>query len=326
MTGLSLATISKYFNGGNVREANRASIESAADALGYRVNAFASNLRRGRSRSVGVLLPSLKNDFHLCIISGVEGALRDDGISVVVSSIEAEAEAPGDAVDHLLDKMVDGIITVPDPRIVQNLIRAIDRGVPVVCVDWQVPEVAADSVSLDNKGAGAKAAIHLLNHGHTKIGLVGGDPSVSTMRDRTAGFASALKPSHPLNDDFLLQVPLTVEDGHRAMGRLLTSRDRPTAVFSANYELTLGSIIAINESGLRLGTDISLLGFDGAELARATRPQLTTILQPVQAIAIEAAMFMRERLASEEPTALPARQLVLEGALVAGGSVASLHE
>src|SRR3954452_6840776 len=83
-TGLSLATISKYYNGGNLLAENRAAIEQAALELGYRVNGFARSLRTRKSRTVGVLLPKLDNGFHLTVIAGVEAALREHAISVLV--------------------------------------------------------------------------------------------------------------------------------------------------------------------------------------------------------------------------------------------------
>ncbi|MEV7630140.1 LacI family DNA-binding transcriptional regulator [Actinoplanes sp. NPDC089786] len=91
-TGLSLATISKYYNGGNVLEENRVAIERAALGLGYRVNGFARSLRTKKSRTIGVLLPKLDNEFHLTVIAGAEAALRLHGISVLVC---AGSDTPG---------------------------------------------------------------------------------------------------------------------------------------------------------------------------------------------------------------------------------------
>src|SRR5699024_2653197 len=90
--------------------------------------------------------------------------------------------------------------------------------------------------------------------------------------------------------------PLTVEEGQAAMNGLLALHPRPTAVFALNYELTIGALIAINQSGLRLGRDISLVGFDGPELARATNPRLTIVTQPTREIAAQAAAFTPRRL------------------------------
>lgn len=322
MTGLSLSTISKYYNGLPVREKNRLAIQEAATSLGYRVNTVARSLRSRRSSTVGVLLPALDNDFHLTIIAGVEAALRADGISVLVCS---SRPTPGDAVDFLMGRMVEGIIAVPTSNDVDALRKVAAQGVPVVAIDWVAPDLDTDRVVLDNLAAGAAVARHLADHGHRRVALVGGDPAISTMRERAEGFRSTLAARGiTLEEECLTSGPLTVESGQASTERLLALPDRPTALFAANYELTLGMLIAVNDSGLRVPTDISLVGFDSAELARAVRPQLTMFEQPTPAIAREAARLVRERLDGQAGTA--PETVRLGGRLLVGASVAVLQD
>ncbi|SFF61326.1 LacI family DNA-binding transcriptional regulator [Curtobacterium sp. YR515] len=319
-TGLSLATISKFYNGGTVRDENAQAIERAAATLGFRPNGFARSLRSRRSGTIGVLLPALDNDFHLTVIAGVESALRAHGTSVIVSS---SPDAAAGAVDLLLSRMVDGIIAVPSDHDVEALARAAER-VPVVQIDWRADALATDGVFLDNRGAGALAARHLLDHGHRRVGVVAGDPAVSTMRERTAGFRAVVeREGGVLGPDSVVEGPLTVQHGQAAMQRLLVQPDRPTAVFCANYELTLGAVIALNESGLTLGRELSVLGFDGLELAQATVPKLTVIVQPTHELAVRAADLIHARLTDPDADAAPV-DVVVAPRLVAGGSVARL--
>lgn len=321
-TGLSLSTISKYYNGLPVREKNSQAIQAAADELGFRVNGFARSLRSRKSLSVGVLLPDLENIFHLTIVAGVEAALRSDGISVLVCS---SRPGPGDAVDFLMSKMVDGIIAVPTAGDVEALRAIAAQGMPVVTIDWTAPDLVTDSVVLDNVGAGAAVARHLVDHGHRRIAMVGGDPAVSTMRERAEGFRDALAVRGVELDDRLVTTgPLTAENGQAATERLLALPERPTALFSANYHLTLGALMAINDSGLRVPTDLSIVGFDSLELARTFRPRLTMFEQPTRAITDEAARLIRGRLNGEIEG--QTQNMRLSGRLLVGASVASLHE
>ena len=328
ITGLSLATISKFYNGGNVLTDNRELIEAAAASLSYRVNANASSLRRGTSGTVGVLLPSLQNAFHLPVIVGVEKYLREQGISVLVSSNEGESsKGASNALDLLLGRQVDGIIAVPAASDVDSLARAVDSGVPVVTIDWWEEGLRADSVSLDNLGAGRVVGQYIVDHGHHHIGIVAGDQSISTMRERRDGFIAALAHSgRSIADDLILTGPLTVDSAYSNTMRLLASQSRPTALFAANYDLTVGALIAINESGLRLGKDISMVGFDSVELARVTRPNLTVLAQPIDAIAEVAARTMSARIEENEQSRSPFAKSRIPGTLVVGASVASLHE
>lgn len=323
MTGLSLSTISKHYNGLPVRAENRAAIEEAAATLGFRVNGFARSLRSRRSLTVGVLLPALDNDFHLTIIAGVEAALRADGISVLVCSSRPN---PGEAVDFLMSRMVEGIIAVPTPNDVDALRAVAAQGVPVVAIDWVASDLDTDRVVLDNYAAGASVARHLVDHGHRDVALVGGDQQVSTMRERAQGFIDGLATRGvEIDASRITAEPLTVAGGQAATERLLALPERPTALFAANYHLTVGALIALNESGLRIPTDISLVGFDSFQLARVVRPRLTVLEQPTLAIADEAARLIRERLADGGADA-PSVTTTLPGRLLVGASVAVLHD
>ena len=323
-TGLSLATISKYFNGKSVLAENREAIEAAARALDFRPNGIARSLRRQRSSTVGVLLPVLNNDFHLTIVASVEEALRAEGYSVIVAT---SSESDGRAVDLMLRRMVEGIITVPAPEDIPPLRGARNR-LPIVVVDWEAPELDTDGVFLDNVSAGRMAARHLLDHGHESIALIGGKQSISTMRQRRQGFATALESAgQPLAEVFDSAEPLVVPAGREAMSRMLAAPTRPTAVFCANYELTVGAVIAINESGLRIGRDISLVGFDGVELGKATVPPMTLIAQPTEEIGREAATILLRRLKSDDQEQERSPEVSrLPPQFIAGGSVVRLND
>lgn len=319
-TGLSLSTISKYFNGGNVRDVNRALIQEAVRALDFRPNGFARSLRLRRSHTIGVLLPALQNEFHLTIIAGVEEALRAEGMSLIVASSPGEGSS---AVDLLLSRMVDGIIAVPSPHDAARLEGAAER-IPIVIVDWEAPVSRADGVFLDNVEAGAMGVRHLLDHGHSRVGLVGGDRTISSVRLRGDGAMAQLAMTETDLDRRLVTTgPLTVEEGQAAMNGMLAVHPRPTGVFALNYELTLGALIAINQSGLRLGRDISLVGFDSPELARATNPRLTVVTQPTRDIAAQAAEFTLRRLRAGDSG--PPEMRLMPPRLLVGQSVVRLE-
>ncbi|TXK19383.1 LacI family DNA-binding transcriptional regulator [Homoserinibacter sp. GY 40078] len=317
-TGLSLATISKYFNGGNVRPANREAIDAAVAIHGYRPNAIARGLRSGKSRTVGVLLPALDNDFHLTIIASVEQRLREVNIGVVVAT---SPSADAATVDLLLGRRVDGIVAVPSPHDVDALSRAAGE-IPVVALDWRAPGLDVDGVFLDNRAAGQLAARHLRSHGHTAALVLSPEPPLSSVAARVDGFLAELGPG-----GVSLAAPLSVDGARDAVASVLASvlgpTDAPTAFFAPNYELTLGALIAINESGRILGRDVSLIGFDGTDLARASRPRLTIIEQPMREIAEEAARTVLDLLQGERA---PARERLLAPRLNAGASVARVTD
>jgi DNA-binding LacI/PurR family transcriptional regulator len=324
ITGLALATISKHYNGGNVRAENRAAIEAAARALDFRPNEVARSLRTRRSGIVGVLLPELDNDFHLEIVAGLERGLKEAGIGVIVTSSQATADGAARAADLLADRQVDGIVAVPGPHDRDGLVRATQQDVPVVVVDRLVEGLECDAVVLDNVGASEHVVAEFLRHGHSRLGVITGPSQVWTMRERLRGVRAAVRRAGlTVPRERVVQGPLTVETGRAGVHRLLESAEPPTALHATNHELTVGALIALNEAGVRVPEDLSFIGFDGALLARVTRPRTTVFVQPVREIARAAADLVRDRLGAGADVHHVPRRLVLSGELVVGASVAA---
>ena len=313
LTGLSLSTISKHFNDLPVREDNRKAIEEAARTLGFRRNAFARALRTKKSRVIGVLLPELDNAFHMSIIAGVEAALRAQSVGILVRAAHGGLT---DGIKTLRDQMVDGIIAVPAENVDPGAVREAIGDVPLVLVDRRLDGLSADSVTIDNEAAGARGAECLLAFGHRSAAALVGPSGVWTMQGRLRGFSAVFG-----GDVTPLTAPdLTVPSGYSAMAQALATRDRPTAVFCGNYELTLGALTAINNMGLNVPGDISLVGFDGWEFAQLARPRLWTLVQPIDQLASETAELMLARLMGDDS---PPQDVVLDAQLMPGHSVAS---
>lgn len=321
VTGLSLATISKHFNGGNVLAENRTAIETAAADLGFRVNAVARSLRSRRSRTVGVLVPELDNDFHLSVVAGVERGLSARGISLLVCSSH-QADRTGGSGELLLDRQVDGIIAVPSAVDVPSLQRAAELGVPVVVVDRLVEDLVADAVVLDNEGAAREVAEAFAGRGHRDVAVLAGPQDLWSLRGRLEGFRAASRAAgSPLGRNAVVTCPLTVEGGRAGMRRLLARRTRPTAVFALNHELTIGALTALAEGDVDVPGEMSVVGFDARQVAALTRPRTAVLVQPVREIAASAVELIVERLGAEGADGSPARRLVLAAEFVPGGSV-----
>jgi len=320
LTGLSLSTISHYFNGRPVLPGNKAAIERAAQALDFRPNADARSLRSKRSRRVGVLVPALGVNFHMAIVAGLERRLGSQGISVLVRSAGGERADTPDAAENLADTLVDGLVVVPRHQDAPALAKIAARHMPLVFIDRPGGDVLGDSVLLDNREAAAMAARHVFDHGHRRVAMIAGDVNVWAISERLAGVRSVAEErglSFP--ESAIAETgQLTASDGRRAAMRLLATHPRPTAIIVPNYHLTVGALIAINESGLKVPDQVSVVGFDCDEIAQVVKPALTYISQPIDAIAERAAELLLTRLAGDDG---PPRHEVMAGELVVGGSV-----
>jgi LacI family transcriptional regulator len=316
LTGLSLATISKYFNGGTVRDANRVLIEGAIGTLSYRVNDLARGLRSRRSMTLGVVLAELNSTFNTTIVSIMEERLRDEGYGTIMCNSRGSSEVEAEAIRFLIGKMVDGIVIIPVGDEVPGLVAATERGAPVVAIDRKVSDANVDSVVIDNQAAIASAVDLLTSAGHTEIALLAGPDTSFTMRERRIGFRDAVERNTGRVPRLAFTDPdaVSIEGGYDGLRRLVGLAGPPTAVVCGNYEFTLGATIALNEFGDSAVP--ALVGFDNLELARVIRPRPTFVTQPVAQIADQAAQLILQRLKGESTA--EARTVVLTTELVIG--------
>jgi LacI family transcriptional regulator len=279
-TGLGLATISKYINGGAVRPANKLLLDKAVVDLGYQRNEYARALKTSRSKTVGVLIPELSSLFCTTIITSVEDALRKKGYAVIVCDCRSDEGLEKKAVEFLLSKKVDGILNIPVSMDGRHLKEAASAGVPVVLVDRRVEAKGFDAVIIDNRNAAKEAVEHLAARGHRRIGFICGSDGVYTFRERRLGYRDALADSGiAYSAEMDCAVPTTISGGYEAMKRLLVEAPGMSAVFVTNYEMTLGAVIAANEAGVKIPGSLSFIGFDNLELSKVMTPRLTTVAQ-----------------------------------------------
>jgi len=324
LTGLSLSTISKYFNGGNVLDVNRKAIDRAIVKLDFRMNEFARSLKSKRSKTIGVLIPELNSTFHTSIIADVEDILRQNGYGTIVCDSRLDRQMEKDALEFLLGKMVDGIITIPFDKSGQHLKLADERNVPVVLIDRIETDYKADAVIVDNAGAAEMAVKEFVENGHKRIAILCGPDGIFTMKARMDGFKRALENNHiELNPEYLISEKMTISGGYEGAKRMMELKNPPTALFCANYEITLGAIIAINESGVKIPNDLSVIGFDNLLLAQVVQPTLTMIVQPMREIAENAAQMMLDRLESKKTGGI--KTIELSASMTRGHSVCNMN-
>ena len=287
-TGLGLATISSYFNGGNVREKNRIKIEEAIQELHYEVNEVARGLKTNATKTIGVVIPELNNTFF----------------ATIVCDCRTDKRLERDAVEFLSRKRVDGIISMPVDAEGNHLKKFQKTGKPIVLIDRRIRELSCDSVLVDNEKAAEDAMRVFFQAGHRKIGIIGGPEEISTAQERLQGYRNAYeKENIPVRESLIYHGDYTIQGGVQGIEKLVADNPDMTAVFVTNYEMTMGAVIGMNELGLKIPEQLSVIGFDNLQFARACNPKLTIVAQPTQGIAGEVAGIMLKRLegaASEE--------------------------
>ena len=324
-TGLGLATISKYFNGGTVREKNRLLIEDAVKRLHFAPNEVARSLKTRQSHVIGVVIPELSNAFITSIISTMEDLLRQRNYAVIVCDCRSDARQEKQAVEFLLHRRVDGLINMPTDPSGAPLRPAVEADVPVILVDRLIPslEGQVSAVVIDNVRAAEKATETLIASGHRRIGLVLGDPGLYTTDCRMQGYLNTLKAAGIAPDPWDISYGnYTMNGGYQAVQGLMARKDRPTALFITNFEMTLGGMLALQLSGIRVPEDVSVIGFDKLDTFGDVFPHLTLIHQPQNIIGRECASLMLDLLSDSH--AVPHRVVTLATQFTKGTSVRSI--
>ena len=296
-TGLGLATISSYFNGGNVREKNRIKIEAAIEELHYEVNEVARGLKTNATRTIGVVIPELNNTFCAEIITGMEDVLRSHGYATIVCDCRTDRKLEQEAVEFLIRRRVDGIINMPVDEEGKHLRKFQQTGKPIVLIDRRIQGISCDSVLVDNRKAAEDAVQCFIKNGHRNIGIIGGPEGIFTAQERLSGYSKALKEAGiPIRGSLIFHGDYTIQGGVRGLEELVRSNPDMTAVFVTNYEMTMGAMIGVNELGIKIPEQLSMIGFDNLQFARACNPKLTIVSQPTDGIAREVARIMLEHL------------------------------
>ena len=281
LAGVSLKTVSRVINGApTVDPALTDQVRRAAAVLNYKPNLTASSLRRrdGRSMMIGLMLEDIANPYSSTIYWAAEVVARGLGVGLLAGSIEEDPERERELAAALIVRRVDGLIIVPAGQDHSYLVNEMKMGTAVVFVDRPPRYLAADAVVCDNRAGTAKGVRHLIEHGHRLITYLGDLSSITTAQERFAGFQDALREASLKLDYRLVRHDLhTIDAATAAATELLTGSSPPTALFSGQNLVTIGTVRALREAGLQHRT--ALIGFDDFPLADLLEPSITVIAQ-----------------------------------------------
>jgi LacI family transcriptional regulator, repressor for deo operon, udp, cdd, tsx, nupC, and nupG len=323
--GVSTATVSRALRGlPNVDEQTRERVKQVAAELDYVISPSASRLASGRTGSIAVVTPYIARWFFGMILSGVESVLQNAGMDVLLMSVGATEDPVQNPVAPRLRRRVDGVLVLVLPPEDEQLRQILDLRMPTSLIGVSQPGVT--SVTIDDVLTARIATQHLLNLGHRRIGIIGGQPirgPFTAEHDRNQGFLSALADAG-ISFDPLLEAfgYFTIHGGEQAMTALLTLPNRPTAVLCMSDEMAYGAMRALRSHGLTPGVDISLVGIDGHDMSEFL--DLTTVAQPVADLGRIAAESLLLQI-QQGPNVIPANDIQLPTQLIVRGSTAPLR-
>lgn len=287
LAGVSQTTVSFVLNGreeAGISEETRERILEAVRRLGYRPNAAAQALRRGTSNLIGMITDEVvTTPYAVELIKGAQDAVREAGKVLLMLNTGNELEGMEQAAEVLIEHRVDGVILATMYHRELHLPRAL-QGLPTVLANGFTSDQALPTGVPDEVQGGYDAVTHLIEHGHTRIAFLNNVDDIPAARLRLDGYRRALREA-ALPDDETLVVRAASDQagGFDAVNRLLEAGgdDLPTAIFCFNDRMAMGAYAALNERGLHIPGDLSVVGFDNqAMLSAHLRPGLTTLQLP----------------------------------------------
>lgn len=281
--GVSVATVSRTIN-----EVDRVSPEvrervlAAAESLSYRPNAVARSLRAQNTRTLGLVIPNIKNPFFTQVARAIEDAARERGYSLIFGNTDEDPEKEAEYLNVLLEKQVDGLIVSPARATSPQLEELSWNEVPVVFLDRYVQGIEVPVVRADGRRAVDELVEYLVEFGHEKLAIISGPAETVPGRERLDAFVKGAEERNVPVDEKRIKIgDFRRESGFKAMREMLSLDEPPTAVFAANNLMALGALQALKRAGMRAPEDISFASFDDVSWFELVDPPITAIAQPV---------------------------------------------
>jgi LacI family transcriptional regulator len=320
--GVSFKTVSRVVNDDpNVSADTRARVVDAINALGYRPNLVARNMRTRRTHLLGLVADEIAmTPFAVNLIKGAQDAAWKHGFMLMIVNGDNDAKRTTDAIETLLERKVEGIIyatmrheIIAPPH---NLSEA-----PTVLANCRCTDDSFASVIPDDEQGGFDATEALIASGRRRIALINLEDTAPAAQARQAGYQRALTLHGIAYHETLIRYTDDgqPDDGYHRMNELLAIGSRPDGVFCANDRIAMGAYDAIKEHGLRIPQDVSVIGYDNQEVIAAyLRPALTTMALPHYEMGYWAVEYLMRVVTQENP---PIEQITLPCPLIARGSV-----
>ncbi len=312
--GVGAATVSRVINGGvNVSPKTMALVQSAITELGYHPSQAARSLKGARTKTIGLIVPSVADPFFSAAAAAIQEIARAHGTLVLLAASDNMPAREREQVITLIQRRIDGLILSPSDAADIDMLK--HAGFPVICFDRPFVGSGLSTVLSDNYGGARTATEHLVLNGYKRILCMGGDAGLFTSQRRVRGHRDVVREA---GLPYLAE--LNVQDyasAEAALRRHLTGKDRIDAVFSIKNAITVNVYKILRTASVSIPRSVALLGYDDFELADILDPPITVIRQPVGSIAKRAAEMLFQALETGESKA---RTVTLKVELVVRGS------
>lgn len=320
---LSASTVSRALRDHpDISPLTKKRVISLANKLDYHPDSIAQSLQTQKTKTIGVIVPEIKQPFFASVINGIEELAYSAGYTIIVCQSNETYDREVLYTRTLVSHRVAGLL-VSLSQTTQNLdhFKALQRrGVPIVFFDRVNDDIKASKVVVDDYNGAFAAVDHLIKSGYKRIAHLAGPKNLSISKYRLKGYKDALKQGNrPYNEELVVYGGLDDTDGVVGFQKLLSLEILPDAVFAVNDPVATGAFLTIKEHGLKIPDDIALVGFSNTNVSSLLDPPLTTVEQPTYEIGKTAVQLLLEQINNNEKNFVP-RFEVLKTHLIIRGS------
>ncbi|HEV9038178.1 MAG TPA: LacI family DNA-binding transcriptional regulator [Puia sp.] len=305
---LSVSTVSKALRGSHeISQETKKNVLEYARANNYKPNPIAQSLKRGRSKSIGVIVCNIDNNFFSQAINGIESIARQKDYNVIITQSRESYEREIANSEHLSSRSVDGLIISlsAETRCVDHLIKLNEKGLPMVFFDRITDEIETHKVIANNHLGAYEATRHLLQQGFRRIAHITSSRSLSITQERFEGYKAALQDAGLQPDPALIKFVqhggMIQEETSQALSQLLEMENGPDAIFTASDRLSTTTLSLLRKMNIEVPKQIALVGFTNSISADIFHPSLTAVVQPALEMGQLATELLIQLIESKRP-------------------------
>ncbi|MDB4926357.1 LacI family DNA-binding transcriptional regulator [Mucilaginibacter sp.] len=281
---ITASSVSRALNNSNhVNEATKNLVLKTAAELNYKRNLLASNLRMGKTKTIGVVVPRINQNFFSNVIAGIEDATYQKGYNLIICQSNESHSKEVKCVNTLMNQHVDCIVISVSVESDDHthLANVIEQGIQLIQFDRVAEELETLKVINDNETASMEAVVHLIQQGYKRIALLEGPQNLSIFKQRKTGYLNALKKYNiPINNELIIENAWTKELGAAATRKLLSLPQPPDAIFASTSDFSaLGVLDVAHDMDIKVPSQLGILGYSNEAFTEITTPSITTIDQ-----------------------------------------------
>ena len=306
--GFSTSTVSRALRDSHeISQETKALVLECAEKLNYKPNPAALSLKERKTRSIGLIVCEIANNFFSQVIDGIESIAYNRGYNVIITQSHESLDREVANLNFLASRSVDGLLVSvsTETNDMSHFKELHDRGLPIVFFDRITNEINTHMVVLDNFKAAYEATEHLISNGYRKIAAIASSEFLSNTNERLAGYREALIANGLSYDPAYVKhcyyggiESLEVDE---AVNKFFTLKEKPDAILCTSDKLTTGCLGTLIRRKLRIPEDIALLGFSNTQVGDLLSPPLTVVRQPASDMGRAATELLLQLVESKRP-------------------------